>query len=114
MKPLGRFLHPSQICPNKIIETLGEGGMEVVYLAEQQQPLRRRVALKVIKLGIATREVKARAARPWRSCRSRDRSDSRKRVHDDVVRLDEQRPERGSHFIVLVTPRAVGPQTRTG
>ncbi len=37
--------------------------MEVVYLAEQQQSLRRRVALKVIKLGIATREVKGSPSR---------------------------------------------------
>ncbi len=44
----------------KIIEQLGEGGMGVVYLAEQEHPFRRRVALKVIKLGRETGEVIAR------------------------------------------------------
>ncbi len=51
---------PSVIGPYKILDTLGEGGMGVVYLAEQQEPIRRRVALKVIKLGMDTREVVAR------------------------------------------------------
>ena len=35
---------------------IGEGGMGVVWLAEQEQPVRRRVALKVIKLGMDTRD----------------------------------------------------------
>src|SRR5215471_7669249 len=44
----------------KILEKVGEGGCGVVYVAEQTEPMRRRVALKVIKLGMDTRQVVAR------------------------------------------------------
>ncbi|MBK8096372.1 MAG: protein kinase [Planctomycetes bacterium] len=53
---------PSTIGAFKILRELGSGGMGTVYLAEQQQPVRRQVALKVIKLGMDTREVVARFA----------------------------------------------------
>jgi hypothetical protein len=44
----------------KLLERIGEGGCGVVYVAEQSEPVRRRVALKVIKLGMDTRQVVAR------------------------------------------------------
>jgi len=44
----------------KILERVGEGGCGVVYVAEQTEPVRRRVALKVIKLGMDTKQVVAR------------------------------------------------------
>ncbi|MHC4112186.1 MAG: protein kinase domain-containing protein, partial [Planctomycetota bacterium] len=44
----------------KLLEQIGEGGMAVVYMAEQEKPLRRRVALKIIKLGMDTKSVIAR------------------------------------------------------
>jgi serine/threonine protein kinase/WD40 repeat protein/tetratricopeptide (TPR) repeat protein len=44
----------------KLRERIGEGGCGVVYVAEQEEPVRRRVALKVIKLGMDTRSVVAR------------------------------------------------------
>ena len=44
----------------KLLEEIGDGGMGVVYLAEQEQPVRRKVALKIIKLGMDTKEVIAR------------------------------------------------------
>src|SRR5580765_3139227 len=50
-KAIGRY---------KLLQRLGEGGCGVVYMAEQEQPIRRRVALKIIKLGMDTRNVIAR------------------------------------------------------
>ena len=49
-----------RIGPYKLLQKLGEGGYGVVYMAEQDQPIRRRVALKIIKLGMDTRNVIAR------------------------------------------------------
>jgi serine/threonine protein kinase/tetratricopeptide (TPR) repeat protein len=46
----------------KILQQIGEGGCGVVYMAEQEEPVRRRVALKVIKLGMDTKSVIARFA----------------------------------------------------
>jgi serine/threonine protein kinase/WD40 repeat protein len=48
------------IGPYKLREKVGEGGCGVVYVAEQEKPIRRRVALKVIKLGMDTKSVIAR------------------------------------------------------
>ncbi len=44
----------------KLLEQIGEGGCGVVFVAEQDQPVRRRVALKVIKAGLETKQVVAR------------------------------------------------------
>src|SRR5262249_23796173 len=48
------------IGPYKLMEQIGEGGMGLVFVAEQQHPVRRKVALKVIKPGMDTRAVVAR------------------------------------------------------
>ena len=48
------------IGPYKLLEQIGEGGFGYVFVAEQQQPVRRRVALKIIKPGMDSREVIAR------------------------------------------------------
>jgi serine/threonine protein kinase len=48
------------IGPYKLLEQLGEGGMGLVFVAEQQQPIKRRVALKIIKPGMDSRQVVAR------------------------------------------------------
>jgi eukaryotic-like serine/threonine-protein kinase len=44
----------------KLLQKIGEGGCGVVYMAEQEEPVRRRVAFKVIKLGMDTKQVVAR------------------------------------------------------
>jgi WD40 repeat protein/serine/threonine protein kinase len=46
--------------PYKLLEQIGEGGFGVVYMAEQQEPIRRKVALKILKPGMDTRQVVAR------------------------------------------------------
>src|ERR1017187_4220455 len=44
----------------KLLQKIGEGGCGVVYMAEQERPVRRRIALKIIKLGMDTKNVVAR------------------------------------------------------
>ena len=50
----------TRIGPYKLLQVIGEGGFGVVYMAEQEHPIQRRVALKIIKLGMDTQEVIAR------------------------------------------------------
>src|SRR5262249_55562125 len=53
--------HPGTVIgPYKLMKQIGEGGMGLVFVAEQQHPVRRKVALKVIKPGMDTRRVVAR------------------------------------------------------
>jgi serine/threonine protein kinase/Flp pilus assembly protein TadD len=57
---LGESVTGAVIGPYHLLEMIGEGGMGEVWLAEQKQPVRRRVAVKLIKAGMDTREVVAR------------------------------------------------------
>src|SRR5205814_2926548 len=50
----------TMIGPYKLLQVIGEGGMGTVYMAEQSQPVQRKVALKVIKAGMDTQQVVAR------------------------------------------------------
>src|SRR5215471_21117527 len=50
----------ARIGPYKLLQPLGEGGMGSVWMAEQQEPVRRMVALKIIKAGIDSAQIIAR------------------------------------------------------
>src|SRR5204862_1607151 len=50
----------AQIGRYRLLERIGEGGMGTIWMAEQREPVRRRVALKIIKLGMDTKQVIAR------------------------------------------------------
>src|SRR5215831_20519644 len=50
----------SRIGPYKLLQLLGEGGMGAVYAAEQEEPVKRRVALKIIKAGLDSARIVAR------------------------------------------------------
>src|SRR5262245_4066282 len=56
-KPPSLELSEKQIGPYKLMEQVGEGGFGLVFVAEQQEPVRRKVALKIIKPGMDSREV---------------------------------------------------------
>ncbi len=57
---LGAERPGTMIGPYKLLEQIGEGGFGLVFMAEQQQPVRRKVAVKVLKPGMDTRQVVAR------------------------------------------------------
>ena len=55
-----QFDLPERVGPYHVLRVIGEGGMGVVYEAEQREPVRRRVAIKMMKLGMDTKEVVGR------------------------------------------------------
>jgi T5SS/PEP-CTERM-associated repeat protein len=59
-QPSFTVLPGTVIGPYKLLDQIGEGGFGVVFMAEQERPMKRRVALKVIKPGMDTRQVIAR------------------------------------------------------
>jgi serine/threonine protein kinase/WD40 repeat protein len=50
----------ARVGPYKLLQQIGEGGMGVVYMAEQEEPVRRKIALKIIKPGMDSKQVVAR------------------------------------------------------
>jgi len=84
----------------KLLQEIGEGGFGVVYMAEQTEPIVRRVALKVIKLGMDTREVVARFEAERQALALMD--------HPNIARvLDGGATESGRPFFVMELVRGV-------
>ena len=71
----------TRIGPYKLHQEIGEGGMGIVYMAVQKEPVRRKVALKIIKPGMDTREVVARFAAEKQALAMMDHPNIAK-VHD--------------------------------
>ena len=84
----------------KLLEKIGEGGCGVVYVAEQQEPVRRRVALKVIKLGMDTKQVVARFEAERQALALMD--------HPNIAKvLDAGATETGRPYFVMELVRGV-------
>ena len=84
----------------KILQKIGEGGCGAVYMAEQDQPVRRRVALKVIKLGMDTKNVIARFAAERQALALMD--------HPNIARvLDAGATDTGRPYFVMELVRGV-------
>ena len=84
----------------KLREQIGEGGMGVVYVAEQEQPVRRKVALKIIKLGMDTKEVIARFEAERQALAIMD--------HPNIARvLDAGTTESGRPYFVMELVRGI-------
>ena len=82
------------IGPYKLMEQIGEGGMGLVFVAEQQQPVRRRVALKIIKPGMDSRQVIARFEAERQALAMMD--------HQNIARvLDAGTTESGCPYFVM-------------
>ena len=83
-----------RIGPYCLLQVIGEGGMGEVWLAEQQEPIRRRVALKIIKQGMDTREVVARFESERQALALMD--------HPNIAKvLDAGATERGRPYFVM-------------
>ncbi|MBI2826104.1 MAG: protein kinase [Planctomycetia bacterium] len=90
----------SVIGPYKLLEQIGEGGMGVVFMAEQQIPVRRKVALKLIKPGMDTRQVIARFEAERQALAVMD--------HPNIARvLDAGATPSGHPFFVMELVRGV-------
>jgi eukaryotic-like serine/threonine-protein kinase len=84
----------------KLVQKIGEGGCGVVYMAEQEEPVRRRVALKIIKLGMETRSVIARFEAERQALAMMD--------HPNIARVfDAGATDRGSPYFVMELVRGV-------
>ena len=84
----------AQIGPYRLLQQIGEGGMGAVFMAEQERPVRRRVALKVIKAGMDTGQVVARFEAERQALALMD--------HPSIARvLDAGATDRGRPYFVM-------------
>ncbi len=84
----------------KLLQKIGEGGCGIVYMAEQEEPVRRRVALKVIKLGMDTKIVIARFEAERQALAMMD--------HQNIAKvLDAGATETGRPFFVMELVRGI-------
>ncbi|HOW66772.1 MAG TPA: serine/threonine-protein kinase [Candidatus Paceibacterota bacterium] len=84
----------------KLLQQIGEGGCGVVYMAEQEEPVRRRVALKVIKLGMDTKQVIARFEAERQALALMD--------HPNIAKvLDAAATETGRPYFVMELVRGI-------
>jgi serine/threonine protein kinase/WD40 repeat protein len=84
----------------KLLEQIGEGGCGLVYVAEQEEPVRRRVALKVIKLGMDTKQVIARFDAERQALAMMD--------HPNIAKvLDASATETGRPYFVMELVRGI-------
>src|SRR6185312_4499261 len=84
----------------KLLEKIGEGGCGVVYMAEQEEPVRRRVALKIIKLGMETKSVIARFEAERQALAMMD--------HPNIARVfDAGATDRGPPYFIMELVRGV-------
>ena len=84
----------------KLLQKIGEGGGGMVYMAEQQEPVRRRVALKIIKLGMDTKSVIARFEAERQALAMMD--------HQNIARVfDAGATETGRPYFVMELVRGV-------
>src|SRR5207237_7196401 len=83
-----------------LLQKIGEGGCGVVYMAEQEEPVRRRVALKVIRLGMDTKSVIARFEAERQALAMMD--------HPNIAKVfDAGATERGRPFFVMELVRGI-------
>src|SRR5205085_8763922 len=84
----------------KLLQQIGEGGCGIVFMAEQSEPIHRRVAVKVIKLGMDTRAVIARFEAERQALALMD--------HPNIARvLDAGASETGRPYFVMELVRGV-------
>jgi serine/threonine protein kinase/tetratricopeptide (TPR) repeat protein len=97
----------------KLLEQIGEGGFGVVFLAEQERPVRRKVALKIIKPGMDTRQVIARFEAERQALALMDHPNIAKVLDAGMVgSVCRTEPESGSESTAAGPARQAGPTGR--